>query len=604
MSEQMNKQLFLLAISWKVHHSETTQIPVRFMLALILCENDRLMCSQSIGYNKFQFSDPLPSDAVINRFHGVPMENKAYVNRPAILGKMTMILRGGNPSSGSSVLVLRGLSGMGKTQLMLRYCYVYPERYDFVYWLNVDDESTTHKSFRRLALNLGLDDEGIKELEKEDKVVDWVRLQLECKAGWLLLLDNADDKTITSISKLLPRSGGDVILTTRSHYVSSRAETILVDKMEDDEVLTLLFGAPVETFDRESDRFRDAQKVAEKVDCMPLAADLARAFMEYSGVSFQDYLEMLKERKGDMDVPGYSDEDVSGRYKSIVATVCGLSIERIRLLNPVATEILNTCAFLQPDAIPVRLFERQYAVLELPALPALSASDPDQEQSQTIVREAAAVLVKFSFLAQTYNESGRDDTPSNDTLTIHRLVQTLIRDGDMGKDGRQRVSCARLIMAMDKEVSPVNYYDLSVRKAIDAYIPHIRRVIDHFEWQKSDTQSQRQFLTLLSSMVQYLGDVGAYKSAIQFGEVAYSVSETLYGLEHLDSVQPQHQLAWIYYQQGRYSEAEPLYQRALAISEKALGPEHPNTSKLVNKLARLYDAQGMRETVGKQYRHW
>lgn len=530
------------------------------------------------------------------------MENKAYVNRPEILDKMTTILRGGNPSSGSRVLVLRGLSGMGKTQLMLRYCYVHRERYDFVFWLNVDDKGTTHESFRRLALNLGLDDEGIKELEKEDKVVDWVRLQLECNAGWLLLLDNADDKTITSISKLLPRFGGDVILTTRNRYLSSRAETILVDKMEDDEVLTVLFGTPVETFDRESDRFRDAQKVAEMVDRMPLAVDLARAFIENTGASFQDYLEMLKEKKVDMDVLGYSDEDVSGQYKSIVATVWRLSIERVRLLNPVATEILNTCAFLQPDAIPVRLFERQYAVLELPALPALSASEPDQEQSQTIVRAAVAVLVKFSFLARMHNERGRDDSPSNDILTIHRLVQTVIRDSDMGKDGRQLVSCARLIMAMDKEATPVNYYDPLVRKAIDTYIPHIRHVIDHFEWQKSDTQSQRQFLTLLSSMVGYLGDGGAYKSAIHFGEVAYSVSETLYGLEHLDSVQLQHQLAWIYYQQGRYSEAEPLYQRALAISEKALGPEHPNTSKLVNNLARLYDAQGTRETVGKQYR--
>ncbi|MDA2913832.1 tetratricopeptide repeat protein [Acidobacteriia bacterium AH_259_A11_L15] len=27
--------------------------------------------------------------------------------------------------------------------------------------------------------------------------------------------------------------------------------------------------------------------------------------------------------------------------------------------------------------------------------------------------------------------------------------------------------------------------------------------------------------------------------------------------------------------QGKYPEAEPLYQRALAIWEKALGPEHP-----------------------------
>ncbi len=32
-------------------------------------------------------------------------------------------------------------------------------------------------------------------------------------------------------------------------------------------------------------------------------------------------------------------------------------------------------------------------------------------------------------------------------------------------------------------------------------------------------------------------------------------------------------LALLYHDQGRYAEAEPLYERALAIVEKALGPE-------------------------------
>ena len=36
-------------------------------------------------------------------------------------------------------------------------------------------------------------------------------------------------------------------------------------------------------------------------------------------------------------------------------------------------------------------------------------------------------------------------------------------------------------------------------------------------------------------------------------------------------------LAGLYQAQGRYGEAEPLYERALRIREKQLGPEHPNT---------------------------
>ncbi|MGH6847493.1 MAG: tetratricopeptide repeat protein, partial [Methylocella sp.] len=53
---------------------------------------------------------------------------------------------------------------------------------------------------------------------------------------------------------------------------------------------------------------------------------------------------------------------------------------------------------------------------------------------------------------------------------------------------------------------------------------------------------------------------------------------------------------------GRYSEAEPLFQRALAIWEKALGPEHPDVATSLNNLALLYDAQGQYVQAEPLYR--
>jgi hypothetical protein len=41
-------------------------------------------------------------------------------------------------------------------------------------------------------------------------------------------------------------------------------------------------------------------------------------------------------------------------------------------------------------------------------------------------------------------------------------------------------------------------------------------------------------------------------------------------------------LAEPHYDQGRYIEAEPLYQQALAIREKALGREHPKVASILN----------------------
>jgi len=51
-------------------------------------------------------------------------------------------------------------------------------------------------------------------------------------------------------------------------------------------------------------------------------------------------------------------------------------------------------------------------------------------------------------------------------------------------------------------------------------------------------------------------------------------------------------LAALYHDQGKYAEAEPLYQRAMRIDEKAFGPDHPGLATDLNNLAELYRVQG------------
>lgn len=43
--------------------------------------------------------------------------------------------------------------------------------------------------------------------------------------------------------------------------------------------------------------------------------------------------------------------------------------------------------------------------------------------------------------------------------------------------------------------------------------------------------------------------------------------------------------------QGRYAEAEPLYERSQAIREKILGPEHPDVATSLNNRAILLQRQ-------------
>ncbi len=65
-----------------------------------------------------------------------------------------------------------------------------------------------------------------------------------------------------------------------------------------------------------------------------------------------------------------------------------------------------------------------------------------------------------------------------------------------------------------------------------------------------------------------------------------------------------HNLALLYEAQGRYAEAEPLYQRALTIREQVLGPESPKTvatvesyALLLRKMQREKEATSLEERV-------
>ena len=60
-------------------------------------------------------------------------------------------------------------------------------------------------------------------------------------------------------------------------------------------------------------------------------------------------------------------------------------------------------------------------------------------------------------------------------------------------------------------------------------------------------------------------------------------------------------LAGIYFTQGRFSEAEPLYQRVLTATEKAFGPRHPNFPIALNNLARLAQVQGQNQGAQQYY---
>jgi tetratricopeptide (TPR) repeat protein len=67
------------------------------------------------------------------------------------------------------------------------------------------------------------------------------------------------------------------------------------------------------------------------------------------------------------------------------------------------------------------------------------------------------------------------------------------------------------------------------------------------------------------------------------------------GAELLDTARDALTLGYLYKVQGKYEQAEPLYERALAICEQQLGLKHPDTQSTRRNYVALLRAMGRDE---------
>ena len=284
------------------------------------------------------------------------------------------------------------------------------DNYKAILWVKAETEASINADFVTIASLLDLPE---KQEQDQRKIVEAVKRWFQEHTDWLLILDNADD--IAMVQGFIPvGSKGHILLTTRAHATGSIARRIEVEKMEPDEGALFLLhraklldpDAPLETAPRtEQDTAREIVKV---MDGLPLALEQAGAYIEETECGLQGYLrlyraqgvQLLKEH-GEFP-PDHPDP---------VATTWSLSFKNVEQANPAAAELLRFCAFLAPDAIPEELFTESAAELG----PILEPVASDLSSLNAAIRE----LLKYSLVH-------RD--PETNTLSIHRLVQEVLKD--------------------------------------------------------------------------------------------------------------------------------------------------------------------------------
>lgn len=494
--------------------------------------------------------------------------NPFFTGRERLLEQILERLSARREASLTQPQALYGLGGIGKTQTATEFVFRHVDTYSHVFWLQANDRETLVADFVTLAQLIELP-EPAKDEQYETRIIDAVKRWLSENTNWLLVLDNADD--LPMVQKFLPtRRKGYILFTTRAEAAGRIAESIEVEKLTLEEGTLLLLRAskrlkakaPLEQAKAEDRAL--AEEIAREMDGLPLALVQAAAFIDETGCSLAEYVNLYATHRQELLARG---SNLLLDYDETVATTWSLSFQQIEQQSPAAAVVLRVCAFLVADAIPKELLAR--GIAELSAIPGAEGLDALE------LEEALALLRRYSLLRRNSD---------NNMLNMHRLVQAVLKES---LDEHTRRQWAERTVRVVSAAFPETDYGNAATQQV--YIPHAQECATLIE-QYHLYFSEAAQLIFKAGVSQYLR--GFYSQSTSYHQQALLIREELFGSNHPDVADSLNELALLARNQGNYKKAEEFHKQALAIREKALGELHPLTAKSLNNLSVLYRRQG------------
>ncbi|MDP8079059.1 tetratricopeptide repeat protein [Phocoenobacter skyensis] len=193
-----------------------------------------------------------------------------------------------------------------------------------------------------------------------------------------------------------------------------------------------------------------------------------------------------------------------------------------------------------------------------------------------------------------------------DTRTVEKILDEIVESGtkelapaayESGKLAENRVDYRKAMKAFTKAVIlDGNNPDYLLKAAQMARkVGNLDQAQQWFETLIKLTQhdtNSLDYAVAQSGLAGVFYEQGKYAKAEPVYKRSLAITEKALGENHPSVAATLNNLAELYRIQGKYAKAEPLYKRSLAITEKALGENHPSVAATLNNLAGLYKEQG------------
>jgi tetratricopeptide (TPR) repeat protein len=507
----------------------------------------------------------------------IPLWNVPYPSNPYFTGREMLLaalhagLRSGRimaltPAPGSDAVAG---GGIGKTQIAIEYAYRHAHDYEAVLWVDASSREALLRDFAALAEILDLPE---RNLADQESIVRAVRRWLEEHEHWLLIFDQAD-QPVRLLEFLTLKDSGCILLTSRAVALGTLldAERLHVGPMDPEEAaLFLLRRARILPLNSLLEDVHvvprvGAREVAHDLDYLPLALDLAAAYIDTTGSTLEHYEHLYLRRR-----------NMAWRRRALSApdlpepiiVAYALALERVGQSNPAAVKLLRLCAFLCPTDIPEQLFTQETVDL-----------GPELE----IMRGNSAALSEALDTLRAYGLLWRDGARSS--FSLPRVVHALLKDGL----GEADVHAGFAVVVRSVNTIFPNPEDSITWSLCKRYILHVQFLAAAKKYLNIAMPEMAQ---LLSKAGYYNYLRGQYAEAEALLHQAVSMFGQLGTPEHPGIVTAFTYLAHLYITLDRDEQAEPLLQRALTQAQAIYGNDHLEVARALNQLANFFLHRG------------
>jgi tetratricopeptide (TPR) repeat protein len=460
---------------------------------------------------------------------------------------------------------IHGLGGIGKTRLAVEYAWRSGERYEVALFVIADSPENLQSGLAGLA-HVGLPDFSFPQIYVQGELVAAVLRWFNGHQRWLLILDNIDTEEAAEAAKeILPQLGnGHVLLTSRRREWPTAVRKQPIGELTHEEATQFLLQRTKGERMSAADDAKQAGRLAEILDGLPLALDQAASFIGHHQVSFTSYLEDW-EKEQEHILEWFNDAVMD--YPASVAATWQKTFNQ---LSPKAAAILRLTAFLAPEPIPEAMFEEGEVIVD-EATGALQEETGRPPVEQT-VRDAFAELAGYSMV-----------TRSAGNFTVHGVVQGVIRTR-IPEEHRQGW-IERSLRLVD-DYSLLDSADVRTWPVWDLLRPHAARIVEEADGAGISDPTDR----LMNRLAVLLLNKSLYAQAEPLMRRALQIGEDTLGPQHPVVAVHLNNLAQLLKDTNRLEEAEPLIRRSLQIDEASFGTQHPKVAIRLNNLAQLLKA--------------